>query len=121
MSSRAGGTGTDTLKLDAGLTFLSLEGLAGTAFTGIEAISLQNGAGNSNTLRLTIDQLLSLSSESNTLHVDGDAGDTLQLQNGWSQVVSSEVGYNQYTNTSGDQTGVLLVGQATTVAMGDWV
>lgn len=117
----AGGTGTDTVRLSASLTFLSLQGIAGIGFTGIEAISMKNGAGHATTVRLTLDQLLSLSSESNALRVDGDSGDTLQLQNGWSQVGSSEAGYNQYTNTAGDQAGVLLVGQATTVVMGEWV
>ena len=116
-----GGSGTDTVRLDASLTFLSLEGIAGIGFTGIEGISMQNGAGNANTVRITLDQLLSLSSQSNTLRVDGDSGDTLQIQNGWTKVGSSEVGYDQYTNTAGDQTGVLLVMQAATVAMGDWV
>ena len=116
-----GGTGIDTVRLDASLTFLSFQGIAGTGFTGIEAISMQNGAGHANTVRLTLDQLLSLSSESNTLRVDGDSGDTLQLQNGWSQVASPEMGYNQYTNSFADQTGVLLVGQATTVVMSDWL
>ena len=117
----AGGTGTDTLRLDAGLTFLSLQGIAGTGFTGIEAISMQNGAGHANTVRLTLDQLLGLSNESNTLRMDGDSVDTLQLQNGWTQITSSEAGYNEYTNTAGDQTGVLLVAQAMTVAIGEWI
>ncbi len=116
----AGGSGTDTLRLNANLGFLNLDGLAGTSLTGIEGISLQNGAGETNTVRFTLDELLALSSESNALKVDGDAGDALQLETGWSQVASSTAGYNQYAH-SDDASGVLLVGQAVTVTMGDWV
>lgn len=115
----AGGSGADTLQLGAGLGFLNLEGLAGATLTGLESLDMGNG--NATTVRLTLDQMLALSTESNTLTVDGDSEDHLQIETGWRRDTSGTAGYDQYSSTTGTETGVLLVGQAVTVTMGDWV
>ncbi len=110
-----GGMGADTLVLGADLPLLSLAGRAGTTLIGIEAIDMQNG--NATTLRLDLAQLLALSTSSNTLTVDGDSGDQLQMETGWQRDASTMTGYDQYSMTAGGATGVLLVGQNVTVTM----
>ena len=114
-----GGSGADTLQLGADLNFLNLAGLAGTTLTGIELVDMGNG--NATTLRLTLAQMLALSAESDTLTVNGDAGDQLQIETGWRRDASETAGYEQYSSTAGGETGILLVGQAVTVTMGDWM
>ena len=70
-----GGGGTDTLALDgAGLT-LDLSAIANTRLRGIERIDL-TGTGN-NALKMTAQEVLNLSDSTNTLRVDGNAGDTI--------------------------------------------
>ncbi|HYW57020.1 MAG TPA: calcium-binding protein [Polaromonas sp.] len=115
----AGGSGADTLHLAADLGFLNLSGLAGTSLTGIEGVDMGNGS--ATTVRMSMAQMLALSAESNTLIVDGDAGDELQIGTDWRREASATAGYDQYSSTSGTETGVLLVGQAVTVTMADWV
>lgn len=115
----AGGTGDDTLQWGADLSFLNLAGLAGTSLTGIEAIDMRSGSASA--VRLSLGQLLALSTESDTLKVDGEAGDQLQIGTGWNRSVSSTAGYDRYTSTEAGETGVLLVDQDVTVRMGDWM
>lgn len=115
----AGGTGNDTLQLDAGLAFVDLAGRAGSSITGIEALNLTNGS--ASTVRLTLGQLVALSAESDRLQVDGEAGDALQIEAGWQMGPSTTAGYDEYTKTEGGDAGVLLVAQAVTVTMGVWV
>ena len=70
-----GGGGTDTLALDgAGLT-LDLSAIADSRLRGIERIDL-TGTGN-NALKMTAREVLNLSDSTNTLRVDGNAGDTI--------------------------------------------
>ena len=115
----AGGSGVDTLQFGANLGFLNLAGLAGTSLTGIEAIDMRNA--NASTARFSLDQMLALSTESNTLKIDGDAGDQLQIGMGWQRGISSTAGYDQYSMTGGGETGIVFVGQSVTVTMGDWM
>ena len=115
----AGGSGFDTLQFGANLGLLNLAGLAGVSLTGIEAIDMQNG--NASILRFTLGQMLALSLESNTLKIDGDVGDQLQIGTGWQRGTSGTAGYDQYSWTTGGETGVVLVGQNVTVTMGDWM
>ena len=114
----AGGSGGDTLQLAADLSFLNMAGLAGTTLTGLESVDMGNGSATS--VRLTLEQMLALSAESDTLTVDGDAGDQLQIETGWRRDTSGTAGYDQYSSTAGGETGILLVGQAVTVTMADW-
>ncbi|MBF0183927.1 MAG: FG-GAP repeat protein [Magnetococcales bacterium] len=88
-----GGIGTDTLALSgAGMT-LTLANERGR-IESIETINL-TGAGN-NTLVLTDLDLLNLSDSSNTLTVDGDAGDTVRGGTGWTDGGISG-GYHLYS------------------------
>ncbi len=91
-----GGSGTDTLALTgAGMT-LDLGAIANTRLTGIEAIDL-TGSGN-NTLTLTALEVLNLSSTSNTLRIDGNAGDQLTLGDaGWLRGATAG-GYTSYVS-----------------------
>jgi hypothetical protein len=76
-----GGGGFDTLALDgAGLT-LDLTTIGDTRIRGIERIDL-TGSGD-NTLRLTPPELLNLSGTTNTLRVDGNAGDGVISSAAW--------------------------------------
>ena len=115
----AGGSGVDTLQFGADLSFLNLAGLSGTSLTGIEAIDMRNGS--ASIARFSLDQMLALSTESNSLKIDGDAGDQLQIGTGWQRGISSTAGYDQYSLTEGGETGIVLVGQNVTVTMGDWM
>ena len=113
----AGGSGVDTLQFGANLGLLNLAGLAGVSLTGIEAIDMQNG--NASILRFTLGQMLALSTESNSLKIDGDVGDQLQIGAGWQRGTSNTAGYDQYSLTEGGETGIVLVGQNVMVTMGD--
>ena len=115
----AGGNGNDTLQFGTDLAFLNLAGLAGTGLTGIEALDLRNGS--ATTVRFSTGQMLALSDESNTLKVDGEVGDQLQIGTDWHRGTSTTAGYDQYSATIGSDTGILLVGQDLTVTMGDWM
>ena len=77
--------------------------------------------GNASTARFSLNEMLALSTESDTLKIDGDAGDQLQIGTGWQRGISSTAGYDQYSMTEGGQTGIVLVGQNVTVMMGDWM
>lgn len=115
----AGGSGFDTLQLGADLSFLNLAGLSGTRLTGIESIDMRNGG--ASTVRFSLDQMLALSTESNTLKIDGETGDQLQIGTLWQRSMSSTAGYDQYSLSEGGETGILLVGQDATVTLGDWM
>lgn len=111
----SGGLGCDTLHFGADLDFLDMTDLAGRSLVGIEAIDLRGGS--DAIVRLSLQDVLALSSESNTLHIDGDANDQLQIETGWQRGLSGTSGYDQYTMTQGGETGVLLVGQAVGINM----
>ena len=70
-----GGSGTDTLALSGADMTLDLSTIANTRMQNIEAIDL-TGTGD-NTLNLSALEVLNLSTTSNTLRVDGNAGDTV--------------------------------------------
>jgi methionine-rich copper-binding protein CopC len=102
-----GGNGTDTLKLSgAGLNF-NLASFR-NRIDGIEVIDL-TGSGN-NSLTLTARDVLNLSDYSNTLKVDGNAGDAVQTGGGWTDGGVAG-GYHTYTQGQ----AILLIGTALTV------
>ncbi len=75
-----GGTGSDTLRFDAALS-LDLRALADTKLNSIEKIDLTSDGGNS-TLSLNILDVLNLNeaqTATNTLVINGSAGDTINL------------------------------------------
>ena len=103
-----GGNGSDTLELTGASMTLDFRNLAGT-LRNIEVINLR-GSGD-NTLQLSKLDLLNLSSTSNFLRVDGDAGDTVDaLGSGWVADGSSG-GYDIYVNDN----AILLIGFNLTV------
>jgi Ca2+-binding RTX toxin-like protein len=115
----SGGMGVDTLRVAAELGMLDLAGRAGQTFTGLEAIDLTNSS--ATTLRLTMGSLLAISTESDSLQIDGDAGDVLQIESGWVKSATATAGYDQYTRTEGADSGSLRVTEGMAVAMGVWV
>ena len=99
-----GGTGIDTLRLDAE-QILDFTALSDLAISSIEQIDLTMDDGNSE-LTLNLTDVLSLSESSNTLSIFGDSGDAVNLSNSsngqtgvWS-LSSSASGLDSYTFTS---------------------
>ena len=123
-----GGSGFDTVKLDASVLntqTLDLSTLSNIAIQGVESIDL-SGNGVNNTLRLNTSDLLSIHDESgqaggattiNRLLVKGDVGDAVQLVGSWSSAGAENidlVAYNVYVN-SANLVDKLLVQQGVTV------
>ena len=77
----AGGNGTDTLRLDGSGLTLDLTTLADNTLTDIEVIDI-TGSG-ANTLTLDFQEVVNLSSTSNTLLVRRNADDTVNIGSGW--------------------------------------
>lgn len=88
-----GGAGTDTLRIEGGGVALDLTAIANTVITDIELIDL-TGTGN-NTLTLALADVLAISSTTDLLTVDGNAGDAVNLQGTW--VNGGGAGYTSYT------------------------
>lgn len=104
-----GGTGTDTLELSGSGMNLNLATLR-NRIDSIEKINL-TGSGN-NTLTLSALDLRNLSDNSNTLTVEGNAGDLVDLDNTWTDDgIIVNPGYHTYSNG----TAILLVAVAVTV------
>ncbi|PXW88244.1 FG-GAP repeat protein [Nitrosomonas sp. Nm84] len=105
-----GGSGNDTLHLDGKNLNLDLANL-GDKIHGIETICLY-GRGD-NALTLTATNLLDLSDSTNTLRINGNAGDHITIQDdGWVDGGPRGSGYyHVYTHND----AVLLVGQNVTV------
>ena len=72
-----GGSGTDTLALSGFGMTLDLSAIPDTRIQNIEAIDLTGTGGN--TLNLSALEVLNLSTTSNTLRVDGNAGDSVDF------------------------------------------
>jgi hypothetical protein len=93
-----GGAGTDTLKVNGAGVVLDLTAIADDVIQNIEQISL-TGSGN-NTLRLTGQDVVAISSTTDTLRVDGNAGDVVTTADGgWvfdQNVVLGAQTYAQY-------------------------
>ncbi len=126
-----GGTGNDKIRV-ADLSFASIGGgagidvlhLAGTGLnlnladsgdriSGIEIISLYS-QGDRNTLTLTAADLLNLSTTTNTLKVNGNAGGHIIVEDsGW--IDGDNRGGNGYYHVYMQENAVLLVGQNLTV------
>ena len=93
-----GGSGSDTLALSGTGMTLNLTAVADTGLTGIEVIDLI-GTGN-NTALVSALELLNISDSSNTLRIEGDAGDLLLLTVGEATWVRGDTsgGYTEYTS-----------------------
>ena len=95
-----GGAGSDTLRFDGAGQSLDLTALAQTKIQNIENIDL-TGTGN-NTLSLSLQDVLDLSSTSNQVVVLGNVGDVVNSTGqGWVQGANQVIGpqtYASYTN-----------------------
>ncbi|RZI40777.1 DUF4214 domain-containing protein [Herbaspirillum sp. HC18] len=102
-----GGSGNDTFKLSGANLILNLADFR-NKIAGVETIDL-TGTGN-NTLTLTARDVTHLSDSTNTLTVEGNAGDVVDLDSGWTDggIVN---GHHVYTQGQ----AVVLVGTALTV------
>jgi Ca2+-binding RTX toxin-like protein len=91
-----GGTGTDRLRIDGSGVALDLPGLAGTTIKNIEIVDL-TGTGN-NTLMVSLADVLAISDSTDTLRVDGNAGDVLIAMDAgsWTQESDQTIGSTTY-------------------------
>jgi Ca2+-binding RTX toxin-like protein len=107
-TSAHGGLGTDTLRVDGAGVALDLAGRAGTQIRDVEAIDL-SGSGD-NSLMLSLIEVLAISSTTNVLRVEGNAGDSVNGAGAgaWLQGTDVVIGANTYHSfTQG--LGTLLV------------
>jgi Ca2+-binding RTX toxin-like protein len=101
-----GGAGSDTLRVSGDGITIDLRTVENTRILDVEVIDL-TGSGD-NTLKLRLRDLLDLSSMTDTLRVDGDAGDTVRRAGDWVQGADLAIGANDYSSyTRG--AGTLLV------------
>ena len=78
-----GGNGSDTLRLDGSRRSLNLTTLKDNRIVDVEMIDI-TGAGN-NTLTLTQREVLNISGDANTLLVQGNGGDRVLFEGGWTR------------------------------------
>ena len=89
-----GGAGTDTLRVNGAGQVLNLLNVASTKIVNVEIFNI-TGTGN-NRVELSLQDVLDLSTTTNTLRVDGNAGDTVDRNAGWVQGANQMVGANSY-------------------------
>jgi Ca2+-binding RTX toxin-like protein len=89
-----GGSGRDTIRLDGKGVNFDLTAIPQARIEDIERINIR-GAGN-NTLKLSVRDVLDLSDTSNTLIVDGNAGDVVHRGSGWVATGNETIGANTY-------------------------
>ena len=92
-----GGTGTDTLRVPGAGVSLNLAAVPNTKIQNVEVVMI-TGSGN-NSLNLNLQDVLAISTTTDTLRIDGNAGDAVTVVDGnWTDggVVS---GYHVYTLT----------------------
>jgi hypothetical protein len=93
-----GGTGVDTLRLDGSGVILDLTAIRDNRIVDVEEIDI-TGSG-ANTLTLNVQEVLNISSHSNTLTVRRDIGDSVNIGTGWTQGADQLVNgvtYNTFT------------------------
>jgi hypothetical protein len=106
----AGGAGTDTLRLAGGdLALGSLSGIA----SGIERIDTSADAA-SNSVTLAAADVVNLS-DTNTLTISGDAGDSVDAGTGWTDGGIDGSGNHVFTKLVGATLATLVINQDVTV------
>ena len=85
----AGGNGSDTLRLDGSGVTLDLTTTADNTVTDIEVIDI-SGSG-ANILTLDFQEVVNISSTSNTLRVLADGDDTVNIGDGWTQETNQTI------------------------------
>lgn len=78
-----GGNGRDTIRLDSSGGTLDLTSIQDNRIVDVEAIDIR-GTGD-NTLTLDFQEVINISSSSNTLTIRHDSGDTINIGDGWVQ------------------------------------
>jgi hypothetical protein len=106
-----GGTGTDTLEIDGGDLDLDLTALADSRTRSIERIDI--GGTGSNTLTLSVLDVLNLSDESNELLVLGEAADEVNRGAGWTTAASGGSNGDGTSTIDGQTYQIYTAGQAT--------
>jgi Ca2+-binding RTX toxin-like protein len=106
-----GGSGSDTLELDGSGLHLDLTALADNRTRSIERIDI--GGTGSNTLTLSVRDVLNLSEESNELLVLGDAGDVVNRGTGWTTAITGGTNGNGTSTIGGETFQIYAAGQAT--------
>jgi Ca2+-binding RTX toxin-like protein len=105
-----GGLGTDTLRMDGAGKLMNLTTVPNTRITDVEVIDI-TGSGN-NTLTLALADVLAISSSTDILRVDGNAGDIVNSAGqGWTLGGVPVEGYTSYVSgvaTLLIQNGVLV-------------
>ena len=89
-----GDRGVDTLRLGGAQLSLDLDAAGGPVLSGIEVIDL-TGSGD-NALYLRRASLLNLSDSSNSLRVDGNAGDSVVTDSGWLAAGTRDIDAHTY-------------------------
>ena len=103
-----GGAGlADTLRLAGGGLTLDLRLVSNAKIQNMEVINL-TGTGN-NHLKVSIQEVLDISLNSNTLRVDGNAGDDVHRGTGWTTGNDQVIGANTYHRYTAPGGAVLLV------------
>ncbi len=90
-----GGNGNDTLRLDGSGMVLNLATIPDNRLQGIEEIDI-TGVNANNTLILNHREVLNLSGSSNTLIVRRNAGDTVNIGAGWTQLANELIGVSPF-------------------------
>lgn len=118
----AGGAGTDTLQFTGAGESFNLGQLGGGQVTGIERIDLSGGG--SATLTIDAGAVLSLTDGVNALTgladslvIDADAGDQIDIGEGWTEAGTTTIDDQSYTVYGHEETGAqIAVGQQVGVA-----
>ncbi len=108
----SGGAGTDTLQISGAGVTIDLTAIANSIITGIEKIDL-TGSGD-NTLVTSADDVQALSTDTDTLIVTGNVGDSVRLSgSGWeargSELVAG-ITYNKFIGYATDGSLVTVLG-----------
>ena len=88
-----GGTGVDILDVSLGGATLNLN-VAGNQVQDIEIVRLTGGS--ANVLTLSVADVLTISSETDTLRIEGDGADTVDMGAGWTAGDDQVIGPNTY-------------------------
>jgi len=107
-----GGGGLDVLRINGSGALLNLVALGDGVIQDVEVIDITGTGGNS--LTLSFADVLAISSTSDVLRIDGNAGDTVNRGGGWSVASDQIIGSNTY-HTYAQGLAVLLVDSDITV------
>ena len=105
-TSRQGGEGSDSLQVNGAGNAINLTALADGLITDVEIFNI-TGSGN-NALTLGLADVLAISSTTDTLRIDGNAGDLVNAGSGWTQGANQAIGGNTYATYTQDLASLLV-------------